>query len=269
VPVTVPRYFDLLIEGFWSDRAGRNVHLGYWDEPPPLSAPCSPREFEAAQARLTEILIDLADLHEGQSLLDVGCGFGGTLEAIGKWPGMRRAGVNVDRRQLDICRTLPATTGPLWLILADACTLPFRAASFDRVFCVEAMFHFRARDGFLREAAQVLCPGGRLILSDILLRRPTEPAAPSAAVIDAAIAGEYGPWPQLFVTVEDIVKYAVQAGLRVEKTIDATLQTLPTYRVTAPQQQEGLPLRPSAGGVLRWLHTHGHLSYLCLSLVKD
>jgi hypothetical protein len=44
VPVTVPRYFDLLIEGFWSGRAGRNVHLGYWDQPPPPSASCSPQD---------------------------------------------------------------------------------------------------------------------------------------------------------------------------------------------------------------------------------
>lgn len=267
MPVTVPRYFDLLVEGFWSGRAGRNVHLGYWDQPPP-SASCSPQEFEAAQARLTEILIDLADLHEGQSVLDVGCGFGGTLEAVGDRPGLR-AGVNVDRRQLDICRTLPATTGPLWLVLADACALPFRAASFDRVFCVEAMFHFRARDAFLRQAAQVLRPGGRLVLSDILLRSPAEPAALSAAAIQAAIGGEYGPWPQPFVTAEEIVKYAEQAGLRLEKTVDATRQTLPTYRVTAPQQQEGLPQPPSAGSVLRWLHAGGHLSYLCLSLIRD
>jgi MPBQ/MSBQ methyltransferase len=269
VPITVPRYFDLLVEGFWSGRAGRHIHLGYWDEPPPLSAPCGPREFEAAQARLTQILIDLADLHEGQCVLDVGCGFGGTLEAVGKWPGMRRTGVNVDRRQLDICRTLAATSGPLWLVLADACALPFQTAGFDRMFCIEAMFHFRARDGFLREAARVLRPGGCLVLSDILLRRPIEPAPLSAAAIEAAIGGEYGPWPQPFVTIEEIVKDAARAGLRLEQTIDATRQTLPTYRVTAPQQQEGLPQRPSAGSVLRWLHAGGRLSYLCLSLIKE
>ena len=266
--VAVPRYFDLLIEGFWSGRAGRNVHLGYWDEPPPMAAPCSSHEFETAQARLTEILVGLADLHDGQRVLDVGCGFGGTLEAVGKWPGVQRAGVNVDRRQLDICRTLPATANPLWLALADACALPFRAASFDRVFCVEAMFHFRTRDAFLHEAAQVLRPGGRLVLSDIVLRRPTDPAALGAAAIEAAIASEYGPWPQPFVTVDEIVKCAQQAGLKLEKTIDATRQTLPTYRVTAPQEHEGLPPRPTAGSVLRWLHASGHLSYLCLSFIK-
>jgi hypothetical protein len=106
------------------------------------------------------------------------------------------------------------------------------------------------------------------VLSDILLRKPAD-AALSAAAIEAVIRSEYGPWPQLFVTVEELVTVAKQAGLRLDRTIDATRQTLPTYRVTAPQQHDGLPARPSAGSVLRWLHASGHLSYLCLSFIKD
>ena len=268
MPTAIPSYFDYLIKGFWSGRVGRNVHLGYWDEPPSVDTPCGPQEFEAAQARLTEILIDLADLRGGNSVLDIGCGFGGTLEAVGKRPGMRLAGVNVDRRQLEICRTLPACDNPLSLIMADACALPFRRASFERVFCVEAMFHFRARDIFLREAAEVLCDGGRLVLSDILLRSPRGRAGLSATAIEAAIRREYGPWPQLWIGINEVLDAARQAGLRPDRVVDATRQTLPTYRVTAPQEHDGSPPGLSAGGTLRWLHANGHLSYLCMSFTK-
>ena len=194
-----------------------------------------PPEFETAQARLTEILVGLADLRDGQRVLDVGCGFGGTLEAAGKWPGVQRAGVNVDRRPLDICRTLPATANPLWLALADACALPFRAASFDRLFCVEAMFHFRARDAFLREAAQVLRPDGRLVLSDILLRRHGAGSARRRR--------DRGGDRKRIRTVATAFRHrrrdcelrpAGRAKAREDDRCDA--QTLPTYRVTAPQQ---------------------------------
>jgi SAM-dependent methyltransferase len=265
----VPRYFDYLIEGFWSGQAGRNVHLGYWDEPPPLTAPCDQREFERAQARLTEILIGLADLRGRHSALDVGCGFGGTLEALGQWPDMRLTGINVDRRQLDICRTLTVNGAALSLVMADACALPFRPSSFDRVFCVEAMFHFRSREIFLREAAKVLRNGGRLVISDILLRKPGEGAPLSAATIADALRDEYGPWPSLWIDADKILDLARQAGLKPERVVDATRQTLPTYRVTAPQEHDGLPPRVSAGSVLRWLHGSGHLSYVCLSFVKS
>jgi len=268
MPAAVPSYFDYLIDGFWSGRVGRNVHLGYWDEPPSLATPCSPQEFAAAQARLTDILIGLAELQGGNTVLDVGCGFGGTLEAIGKWPDMRLTGVNVDRRQLDICRTLAVGGDPLSLIMADACALPFCPASFDRVICVEAMFHFRARQAFLREAADVLCDGGRLVLSDILLRNPGECASLGAAAIEVAIKREYGPWPQLWIDIDEILDIARQAGLKPDRVIDATRQTLPTYRVTAPQEHDELPPRPSAGSALRWLHAGGYLSYLCMSFTK-
>jgi MPBQ/MSBQ methyltransferase len=268
VPIAVPSYFNFLIEGFVAGGAGRHVHLGYWDDPPSLATPCEAQEFEGAQARLSDILIALANVREGQSILDVGCGFGGTLEALAKWPNMRLAGINVDRRQLEICRSLALGGNTLSLIMADACALPFRSEAFDRVFCIEAMFHFRAREIFLREAANVLRSGGRLVLSDILLRAPDEQAALSAAAVETVIRDEYGPWPQLWVTVDRIVDAAQRVGLTLDRIVDATRQTLPTYRVTAPQQRDELPSRPSAGSVLRWLHNEGYLSYLCLSFAK-
>ena len=268
MPAVVPAYFDFIIEGFRSGRMGRNVHLGYWDDPPSLAVPCGSQEFEAAQARLTDILIELADLRGGQAVLDVGCGLGGTLEAICKWPHMRLAGLNVDRRQLEICRTLPVRDSTLLLVMGDACALPFRQASFDRVFCIEAMFHFRARDAFLREAANVLRSGGRLTVSDILLRSPGSNAPLSVAAIEAAVRQEYGPWPRLWISIDEILDDALRAGFRPDHVVDATRQTLPTYRVTAPQEHAGLPPRPSAGSLLRWLHANGYLSYLCLSFTK-
>jgi MPBQ/MSBQ methyltransferase len=268
VAAVVPSYFDFLVEGFRSGQAGRNVHLGYWDEPPSLATPCGQREFELAQARLTEILIELANLRGGQSVLDVGCGFGGTLEAVGKWPDMHLAGINVDRRQLDICRSLPVGDNTLSLVMADACALPFGAGSFDRVFCIEAMFHFRARQVFLQETAKVLRDGGRLVLSDILLRNPGARAPLAIAAIEAEIRRAYGPWPQLWVALDEILDDARRAGLMLDGVVDATRQTLPTYRVTAPQDHEGLPPRPTAGSLLRWLHASGELSYMCLSFTK-
>ena len=264
----VPAYFDFQVKDFWSGRAGRNVHLGYWDEPPSLASPCDQPEFETAQARLTEILMELADLRGGQTVLDVGCGFGAALEALARWPDMQLYGINIDRRQLDICRTVPVGDNTLSLVMADACAFPFRPASFDRVFCIEAMFHFRAREAFLAEAAKALREGGRLVLSDILLRHPGGHAHLSAAAIEVAIQQEYGPWPQLWVEADHIMEAAARAGLKLDRSIDATRQTLPSYRRTAPQDNDDLPPEPSAGSLLRWLHATGHLAYLCLSFTK-
>jgi cyclopropane fatty-acyl-phospholipid synthase-like methyltransferase len=262
----VPPYFDGLIAGFRAGAMGRHVHLGYWDVPPSLNTPCPLEEFETAQARLAEIVIDLADIHDRQSVLDVGCGFGGTLAVINaRWRHMRLAGLNIDPRQLEICGAIAAmpTNALVWLE-ADACALPLRADAFDRVICLEAMFHFRSRETFLAAAAAALAPGGRLALTDILLAHPGTRAPVDIAVLEAAMRREYGPWPELWVGIDQIREYARRAGLIFDRAIDATAQTLPTYRVTAPT--EAPPF--SAGSLMRWLHREGFLSYQCLAFTK-
>jgi ubiquinone/menaquinone biosynthesis C-methylase UbiE len=51
----------------------------------------------------------------------------------------------------------------------DAANLGFADSSFDTVLCIEAAFHFRTRQAFLREALRVLTPGGYLTMSDLLM----------------------------------------------------------------------------------------------------
>ena len=265
----MPPYFDLLIDAFRSGRTGRHVHLGYWDTPPRAST-CAADEFEAAQARLCEIFIELADLSDGQSVLDIGCGFGGTLAAVDdRRRDMRLVGLNIDRRQLDICRTLPACcTNSLSFVMADACAMPFRPACFDRLLCLEAMFHFPSRLAFLAQSADALRSGGRLAVTDILLRNPLDQAPVEIAALERTIRGEYGPWPQLWADLDQILESASRNGLAPDRILDVTEQTLPTYRMTAPGDQDALPPRPSAGSLMRWLHREGYLSYVCLAFTK-
>jgi SAM-dependent methyltransferase len=49
------------------------------------------------------------------------------------------------------------------LVRARAEDLPWRDATFDRVFCVNALHHFADRSRFLAEARRVLKPGGGLL----------------------------------------------------------------------------------------------------------
>ncbi len=261
----LPPYFDALIAARRAGHVGRNVHLGYWDDP------SSPGGFEAAQARLTERIVALAPPAPGQAVLDIACGFGGTLAVLDATrTGLHLTGLNIDARQLALCRGSVANpANSLALVAADACTLPFAPATFDHAFCVEAMFHFPSRQRFLAEAARVLRPGGTLALCDILLHLPGPNAPWDAATIAAIVQRDYGPWPDPWVELPQLLASASAAGFDLLSLQDWSAATLPSYRFVAPDRR-GVPSRQaSAGEVFRWMHTNGRLTYPAISLRRQ
>jgi ubiquinone/menaquinone biosynthesis C-methylase UbiE len=254
----VPPYFDTLIDAYRRGVTERSVHLGYWRDG-------DDGDFAGAQARLDALMIDLAAIDAGQSVLDVGCGFGGTLARINETgQRMRLVGLNIDERQIDICRRIASRAGNVvtWHI-ADATQLPFADASFDRVLCVEAMFHFASRRQFFAEAARVLTPGGVLAGTDILI----SPSARSAAFpIEAILQAGFGPWPDVWGSDAEHRQLARTVGLAGEIR-DITAEIAPSYRYTAPPDADpgdaNAPAPMRASAALRWLHERGWLRYVC------
>ena len=273
----IPPYFDYLINAFHQGAAERCVHLGYWDKPPPGKS-LTARDFSGAQRRLDERVIALGDFADGQRVLDAGCGFGGTLEALNaRFSRMSMCGVNVDPRQLALCRGLQPQNGNQFAWTeADACALPFPDASFERVVCVEAMFHFASRRAFFREAARVLAPGGTLVGTDITVassaRALDAPVFPIARTLDEG----YGPWPDFWGADADHNLLGAGAGLRCAWLSDVSAQVLPSHQFTSPS---GTHIHAALGSadanaalraalMLKWLHVEGHLRYHCFRFDK-
>jgi len=210
-------------------------------------------------------VIDLAEIAGDQSILDVGCGFGGTLARLNDTKhGMRLTGINIDWRQIEICRTIAGRAGnALSWEVGDATSLPFSDAAFDRVFCVEAMFHFASRRRFFTEAARVLKPGGVLAGTDILI---SSSARAARFPIDAILQAGFGPWPDVWGADADHAQLARSAGLNGEIR-DITSQVAPSHRYTAPPQaspaEADAPAPMRAAAALRWLHERGWLQYVC------
>jgi len=271
----VPRYFDFLIDGFHRGLVGRFVHLGHWDEvsKPDPGATAAPDEFECAQRRLNQILLDRADLHQGKRVLDVGCGFGGTLEDIyRRFQGMSLVGINIDPRQLEICRQLDAGSNTLQWVQADSSHLPFPHESFDRILCIEAMFHFASRRAFFCEAARLLRPGGVLVLSDMVVAESAKHLVAPRFCIEAPLQDAYGPWPDFWGEDANHRDLGSAAHLNCSWLYDATVNTRPSHRFTVPdcadERHDPGDTAIRAAMMLRWLHNEGHLRYLYMRFDK-
>jgi ubiquinone/menaquinone biosynthesis C-methylase UbiE len=233
---SVPPYFDMLFARLASDDPaataafGRHVHWGCWQDPD--SADGSPEDYARAAEELCHRVCSAADIRAGQRLLDVGCGFGGTIAWLNeRFDHLDMTGVNIDSRQLERARrTVRARAGNrITFIEADACQLPFSDASFDVILAVECVFHFPSRERFLAEACRVLRPGGRLALSDFV---PTEEALPVLRQFNpgasAATRQTYG-HVDLLCSLTLYRKLADRSGLAMDRIQDITANTLPTY----------------------------------------
>lgn len=100
-----------------------------------------------------DVIRRLAVPLDGQSILDVGCGRGFVGDVV-RAHGGRYTGVDLVKNGSGFS-----------LALADAMHLPFRDASFDGVFCIDAFEHVPDGGCAAREFRRVLRPGGFVFLS--------------------------------------------------------------------------------------------------------
>jgi SAM-dependent methyltransferase len=263
--VTVPTvhlpYVDSAIDHM--DRGGatalwRNLHWGLYDRPDIDDD--SPAGYVRAAAALTEHVVAAAAVVDRGRVVDVGCGFGGTLAHLReRHPACRLAGVNIDVRQLRWARrllddgagagdeggrrpgghrgarsaaTAAGGTGAggrpgAGLVAADGCRLPFADRSVDHVLAVECVFHFPSRKGFFREAARVLRPGGTLAITDFLLS-PGGLARFVAKNRELASSDWYG-HSAAPVTAAAYARLGRATGFDLLVDDDVTARTLPTY----------------------------------------
>lgn len=108
-----------------------------------------------------------AGIGSGDRVLDLGCGNGLGLEALGEVaPQSPVVGVDFSPAMLAAsARRVAAAGGPVGLARADVMALPFPGGSFDLALA-SSVFQFVAYSlDALREWRRVLAPGGRLALS--------------------------------------------------------------------------------------------------------
>jgi ubiquinone/menaquinone biosynthesis C-methylase UbiE len=106
-----------------------------------------------------------------ERVLELGCGVGAELKLLARrWPGLVLTGVDRSPSHLAAARDLLAEelhAGRVSLVEADVRALPFPDDSFDRVLTIWMLEHVADPASVLGEAARVLHPRGRAVLTEV------------------------------------------------------------------------------------------------------
>jgi SAM-dependent methyltransferase len=113
--------------------------------------------------RVDQAVVEEAQTSRAGRALDVGCGTGKLTARLGD-QGWEAWGLEASGEMLGVGRWL-AFDRRMVMVLGIAEALPFPDRSFDRVVCKGSLDHFAEPAAFVREAARVLKPEGRLIIA--------------------------------------------------------------------------------------------------------
>ncbi len=165
----VIRYYDYTIpfyRVFW--HKGTNaLHYGFWEG--------GVRTHTDALINTNKVMADIANVKPGESVLDAGCGVGGSSLWLAKYRGASVTGITISPKQYKKAVQYANREGlenTVRFVMGDFTSTGFENDSFDVVWAIESVCHANEKKDFLLEAYRILKPGGRVVIADGFLRRP-------------------------------------------------------------------------------------------------
>lgn len=151
--------------GLWERVWGEHMHHGHYGPNGDIK-----KDHMQAQVDMCDETLKWAGVDSGPppaSVLDVGCGIGGSSRHIARKYGSEGVGITLSPVQADRANALSQAQGlgeRLRFEVADALAMPFADDSFDLVWSMESGEHMPDKRQFVSELARVCKPGGRVII---------------------------------------------------------------------------------------------------------
>lgn len=145
----------------WRSHRNLCIHFGYFDE--------AHDSHSEALPNMNRVLAEKAGITAEDTVLDAGCGVGGSSMWLAENHGARACGINIQPLHLRLAREEAARRGLDHLVRFEErnyCDSGLEPDTFDVVWGLESICHCEDKKAFIDEAYRVLRPGGRIMVAD-------------------------------------------------------------------------------------------------------
>lgn len=145
----------------WRSHKNLCIHFGYFDE--------QHNSHATALPNMNRVLAERLGITPADTVLDAGCGVGGSSLWLAEHRGARVCGINIQPLHLRLAQAAAAKRGLTHLVdfaEKNYCDTGLDEQSFDVVWALESVCHCDHKPDFVREAYRLLKPGGRLMVAD-------------------------------------------------------------------------------------------------------
>ena len=251
-------YDDEAVSEFYQQCwGGVDIHIGRYAT--------GDESVAAGSAAMTQHLLERAGIVAGHRVLDIACGFGGTVRTLAGM-GCQVKGVDLSKNCVARTRNANAEAGlddRIEVAIGDFHNIDSDPNVWDAVICQEAIIHSPNRPRVFAEVCRILRPGGVFAFSDILTGENADISMVEAAF--ARLGASAG------ATISDYQNMAGEAGfeiLHVEERLD-DIRT--HYDKLADQLAEPIAgldadsIAAIAKSISRWQAAlaDGHITWAC------
>lgn len=208
-------------------QAGLGDGLIAWDALAPLD------QFHVGGIAATTALAARLGIEPGSRVLDVGCGLGGPARHLAFVHGCSVTGIDLSRPFIDLATMLTGRAGlshRVRHVAGDALHLPFEPGRFDLAWTQHVAMNIADRRGLYSGIYDVLRPGGRLALYDVVAGDGGEVQFPVPWARDPADS---------FLVSADATRAALEAsGFAIHEWADVTDAAAEWTKVQAAASQD-------------------------------
>jgi len=118
-----------------------------------------------AVVALTDLVATRLNLSPGQSICDIGCGYGASSRHLAAKHGLHVTGITVSAAQAAHAQPLNAAIGSdVSVRVEDFLANSLAGQSFDAAYAIESSEHMPDKQRFFAEAFRILKPSGQLVI---------------------------------------------------------------------------------------------------------